>query len=71
MKGCLRTLMAGNRKKIILLILILFAPVSIFAAAGTVPSVGPIRVEFIIFGLILLGVAFFLKTEFCVDCIWF
>ncbi len=58
--------MAAKSKKIILLILILFAPVSIFGATGTVPSVGPIRVEFIIFGLILLGVALFHNQTFWV-----
>ena len=36
------------------------------AADGSVPSLGPIRVEFIIFGLILLGVALFHKHTFWV-----
>ncbi len=36
------------------------------AADGSVPSLGPIRIEFIIFGLILLGVALFHKHTFWV-----
>ena len=66
MKGYLRTLIPGNNKKLFLLTIILFAPVSIFAAGASIPSVGPVRVEFIIFGLILLGVALFRKQTFWV-----
>jgi Na+/H+ antiporter NhaD/arsenite permease-like protein len=47
-------------------LIILLAPVSLFAAGGEVPSIGPVRVEFIIFGLILLGVALFHKQTFWV-----
>ena len=36
------------------------------ASAGKVPSIGPVRVEFIIFGLILLGVALLHKQTFWV-----
>jgi len=49
--------------------LILSAPAFIFAAGGQVPSIGPVRVEFIIFGLILLGVALFHKQTFWVAVI--
>ena len=49
--------------------MILFSPLSLFAAGGNVPSIGPIRVEFIIFGLILLGVALFHKQTFWVAVI--
>ena len=52
-----------------MLALILFSPLSLFAAGGTVPSIGPVRVEFIIFGLILLGVALFHKQTFWVAVI--
>ena len=38
----------------------------LMAADGQVPAVGPVRVEFIIFGLILLGVALFHKQTFWV-----
>ncbi|MBE0673700.1 MAG: citrate transporter, partial [Bacteroidales bacterium] len=48
---------------------ILSAPVFIFAAGGSVPSIGPVRVEFIIFGFILLGVALFHKQTFWVAVI--
>ena len=41
-------------------------PLVASASAGKVPSVGPVRVEFIIFGLILLGVALLHKQTFWV-----
>ena len=44
-------------------------PVIAFASGGEVPSIGPVRVEFIIFGLILLGVALFHKQTFWVAVI--
>ena len=65
----LRTFITSNNKKLFLLTLILFAPVSIYAAGAAIPSVGPVRVEFIIFGLILLGVALFHKKTFWVAII--
>jgi Na+/H+ antiporter NhaD/arsenite permease-like protein len=46
--------------------LMLSIPVFASAASGKVPSIGPIRVEFFIFGLILLGVALFHKQTFWV-----
>ena len=52
-----------------LLALVLFSPLCLFAAGGSVPSIGPVRVEFIIFGLILLGVALFHKQTFRVAVI--
>ena len=52
-----------------MLVLILFSPISLFASGGTVPSIGPVRLEFIIFGLILLGVALFHKQTFRVAVI--
>ncbi len=53
-------------KKWILFVLFIFMPLLASASSGKVPSVGPIRVEFIIFGLILLGVALFHKQTFWV-----
>ncbi|HOU31416.1 MAG TPA: hypothetical protein PLG42_09165, partial [Bacteroidales bacterium] len=45
----------------------LIIPISLFASSpGEVPSIGPIRVEFIIFGMILAGVALFHKQTFWV-----
>jgi len=56
----------GGSKRILLLFLLFIVPVVIFASSGKVPSVGPVRVEFIIFGLILLGVALLHKQTFWV-----
>ncbi|OFY61018.1 MAG: citrate transporter, partial [Bacteroidetes bacterium RBG_13_42_15] len=58
-----------NFKRIFLLAAILITPVFLFGAGGEVPSLGPVRVEFIIFGLILLGVALFHKQTFWVAVI--
>lgn len=44
--------------------LVLLIPAAASAAGSNVPSLGPIRVEFIIFGLILLGVALFHRETF-------
>jgi Na+/H+ antiporter NhaD/arsenite permease-like protein len=52
-----------------MLLTLLLLPVSIFAADATVPKIGPVRLEFIIFGLILLGVALFHKHTFWVAVI--
>jgi Na+/H+ antiporter NhaD/arsenite permease-like protein len=53
-------------KKVVFLILLLLIPIAASASTGQVPSVGPIRVEFLLFGLILLGVALFHKQTFWV-----
>jgi Na+/H+ antiporter NhaD/arsenite permease-like protein len=53
-------------KRTFLLIILLIVPIMASASAGKVPSVGPVRVEFIIFGLILLGVALLHKQTFWV-----
>jgi len=58
-----------NLKRYLILAVILITPVKLFAAGGIVPSLGPIRVEFIIFGLVLLGVALFHKQTFRVAVI--
>jgi Na+/H+ antiporter NhaD/arsenite permease-like protein len=66
MKNYLLQSLNGKYRKIFLLLITLFLPLSIFAAsAGAgVPAIGPVRVEFIIFGLILLGVALFHHKTF-------
>src|SRR5659263_720237 len=69
MKNYFKLLLLNNSKKLFMLSLVLFSPVCLFAASGSVPSVGPVRVEFIIFGLILLGVALFHKQTFWVAVI--
>ncbi len=58
-----------NLKRLFLLTFVLLTPLCTFAAGGEVPSIGPVRVEFIIFGLILLGVALFHKHTFWVAVI--
>jgi Na+/H+ antiporter NhaD/arsenite permease-like protein len=65
----LKSLLINNSRKIFTLILVLLAPVSLFAAGSQVPAIGPVRVEFIIFGLILLGVALFHNQTFWVAVI--
>jgi Na+/H+ antiporter NhaD/arsenite permease-like protein len=55
-----------SSRKILLLSVLLLIPIISSASTGKVPSVGPVRVEFIIFGLILLGVALFHKQTFWV-----
>ena len=51
------------------MLLLLLIPLFASAASGKVPSIGPVRVEFIIFGLILAGVALFHKQTFWVAVI--
>lgn len=60
---------SGFYSKLFLSLAILLIPAGLFASDGQVPSVGPVRVEFIIFGLILLGVALFHKQTFWVAVI--
>jgi Na+/H+ antiporter NhaD/arsenite permease-like protein len=67
-KNMLRPFFGGS-KKILLMSLLLLIPVISSAATTKVPSVGPVRVEFIIFALILLGVALFHKQTFKVAVI--
>jgi Na+/H+ antiporter NhaD/arsenite permease-like protein len=55
-----------NSRKLVLFIALLLAPVSLIASDGTTPMIGPVKIEFIIFGLILLGVALFHKHTFWV-----
>jgi Na+/H+ antiporter NhaD/arsenite permease-like protein len=69
MKNYLKSLFLSNSKRMFLLSLVLFSPLCLFGAGGTVPSIGPVRVEFILFGLILLGVALFHKQTFWVAVI--
>ena len=56
-------------RRLFLLAAALFTPLYLFAAGGEVPSIGPVRVEFIIFGFILLGVALLHKQTFWVAVI--
>jgi len=65
----LRSILSDSSRKMFLMILVLLSPVTLFAAGGQVPSLGPVRIEFIIFGLILLGVALFHNQTFWVAVI--
>ena len=69
MKNLLKSLIISYGKKLFMLSLILFSPLCLFASGSSVPSIGPVRLEFIIFGLILLGVALFHKQTFWVAVI--
>ena len=66
MRSPINSFFYSNGKKLLLFFFLLLSPLSIFAAGSTVPAIGPVRVEFIIFGLILLGVALFHKHTFWV-----
>jgi Na+/H+ antiporter NhaD/arsenite permease-like protein len=66
MKKHLSKFISDNSKKLVLLLVVLFSPVCLFAQGTQVPTIGPVRLEFIIFGLILLGVALFHKQTFWV-----
>jgi Na+/H+ antiporter NhaD/arsenite permease-like protein len=69
MKNLSLALLKNNSKKLFFMLVILLSPLTLFAAGSEVPSLGPIRAEFIIFGLILLGVALFHKQTFWVAVI--
>ena len=62
----LKSLFSLRNKRFIISLFVLLAPLSAFASGGNVPMVGPVRVEFIIFGLVLLGVALFHNQTFWV-----
>jgi Na+/H+ antiporter NhaD/arsenite permease-like protein len=66
MKNHPLSIFTGNGRKVLMFLLFLILPVSLIAADGGVPSIGPVRLEFIIFGLILLGVALFHHHTFWV-----
>jgi hypothetical protein len=56
--------MAYCYKILLILSSVLLSPATLFASDGSVPAIGPVRVEFIIFGLILLGVSVFHNQTF-------
>jgi Na+/H+ antiporter NhaD/arsenite permease-like protein len=64
-----RNISSLSLKKLSLLILLTLSPVLLLASDGKVPSLGPVRFEFIIFALILVGVALFHKQTFKVAVI--
>jgi Na+/H+ antiporter NhaD/arsenite permease-like protein len=66
MNTSLKSFILSYNKRLTILAIALFSPFCLFASGGVVPSVGPLRIEFIIFGLILLCVALFHKQTFWV-----
>ena len=60
------SLILRNSRKLFLFVLILSVPGMLMASDGASPAIGPVRIEFIIFGLILLCVALFHKHTFYV-----
>jgi Na+/H+ antiporter NhaD/arsenite permease-like protein len=69
MKNSIHSFLKNNSRKILVFLFILFSPLSLMAAGSQVPSIGPVRIEFIIFALILTGVAIFNKQTFWVAVI--
>jgi Na+/H+ antiporter NhaD/arsenite permease-like protein len=69
MKNSLIHSMYYISKRVFLLILLSMLSLAVSASSVTVPSVGHVRVEFIIFGLILIGVALLHKQTFWVAVI--
>ena len=53
-------------RRILIMLMLTLTPAMLLAADGKVPMLGPVRMEFIIFGFILLGVALFHKQTFWV-----
>ena len=53
-----------NAKRLLMVVILVLIPLMVSASDGKIPSLGPVRVEFIIFGLILAGVAVFHKQTF-------
>jgi Na+/H+ antiporter NhaD/arsenite permease-like protein len=59
----------GNSRRIFLICLVFSVPLFAAAADGKVPSIGPVRIEFIIFAMILACVALLHKQTFRVAVI--
>ncbi len=64
MKNFLKSLFPRQGRKLFIMLTILLSPATLFASSGKIPAIGPVRFEFIIFGLLLLGVALFHKHTF-------
>lgn len=66
MKHASYSILKNHGRKFFMALLVFLLPLTLLASGGEVPSIGPVRIEFIIFGLILLGVALFHKQTFWV-----
>jgi Na+/H+ antiporter NhaD/arsenite permease-like protein len=64
MKYFLKSFFQGRGRKLYIMMTILLSPATLFASSGKIPAIGPVRFEFIIFGLLLFGVALFHKHTF-------
>jgi Na+/H+ antiporter NhaD/arsenite permease-like protein len=64
MNKTIKSLFCLKNRKVLAILFLVLIPLSVFGADGSVPKIGPVRVEFIIFGLILLGVALFHTKTF-------
>ncbi len=69
MEKVVRLLFVSKGRKLFMLLFIMSCPLSLFAGTGGPPAIGPVRFEFIIFGMTLLGVALFHKHTFRVALI--
>lgn len=65
----LSSYLSKNTRKVLVTLFLTLAPLSLFAAGNEAVKIGPIRIEFVFFGLILLGVALFHKQTFWVAVI--
>jgi Na+/H+ antiporter NhaD/arsenite permease-like protein len=69
MFNILGSYLSKNARKALLTVFLILAPLSLFAAGNDAIKIGPVRIEFVFFGLILLGVALFHKQTFWVAVI--
>ena len=53
-----------NKKRLVLFLVILLSPALLIASGGKIPTIGPVRIEFIIFAFILVGIALLNKQTF-------
>ncbi len=65
----LSSCLSNNARKALVTAFLIIAPLSLFAAGNEAIKIGPVRIEFVFFGLILLGVALFHKQTFWVAVI--
>lgn len=66
MKNSLLQFVNSISKRLFLVFILGMVPLVLSASSAKVPSIGPVRVEFVIFALILLGVALLHKQTFWV-----
>jgi Na+/H+ antiporter NhaD/arsenite permease-like protein len=62
----LKAFFLNNIKRMATVLLLMILPFCLYASGGKPPTIGPVRLEFIIFGMVLLGVALFHHHTFWV-----